>query len=89
MAQYLMLIYETEASYANATPEDFQRVMDLHNAYPEQVTKLGGKILGGEALQPTNTATTIRGPRAIWAMTTSSPTSRRWASSRSRSTPTP
>jgi hypothetical protein len=61
MAEYLILIYEAEDRYANATPEDIQHVMDLHNAYPEQVEKLGGTILGGKALQPTSTATTIRG----------------------------
>ena len=61
MAKYLMLIYKTEESYANASEADFNRVMELHNAYPEQVKKLGGEILGGEALQPTSTATTIRG----------------------------
>ena len=47
MAKYLMLIYETEESYANASEADFNRVMELHNAYPEQVKKLGGEILGG------------------------------------------
>ena len=61
MAKYLMLIYENESAYAKATPEDYQRVMDLHNAYPAQVEKLGGQIINGQALQPTNTATTIRG----------------------------
>ncbi len=61
MAKYLVLIYESEEGYAKATEADMQHVMDLHNAYPEQVAKLGGKILGGEALQSTNTATTIRG----------------------------
>jgi hypothetical protein len=57
----MMLIYETEESYANASEADFTRVMELHNAYPEKVTKLGGKVLDGEALQPSSTATTIRG----------------------------
>jgi len=61
MAEYLVLIYEDEAQYAKATEADFQRVMDLHNAFPDQVTALGGKLIGGKALQPTTTATTIRG----------------------------
>ena len=34
MAQYLILIYESEESYAAATPEDFQNVMDAHNRFP-------------------------------------------------------
>jgi hypothetical protein len=61
MAQYLILIYESEESYAAATPEDFQNVMDAHNRFPAQVKELGGELLGGNALQPTTTATTIRG----------------------------
>ena len=60
MAQYLILIYEAEESWANATPEQYQQAMDAHNRFPEQVTALGGKVLGGNALQPTTTATTIR-----------------------------
>jgi hypothetical protein len=61
MGQYLILIYETEASYADATEEIFNEVMEAHNRFPEQVAALGAKLLGGNALQPTGTATTIRG----------------------------
>ena len=61
MAQYLILIYENEEAYATATPEDLQAVMDAHNRFAEQVVELGGVLDGGNALQPTATATTIRG----------------------------
>ena len=61
MAQYLILIYEREAGWAEATPEEGQAGMDAHNRFPAQVEELGGKLLGGKALQPTTTATTIRG----------------------------
>jgi hypothetical protein len=60
MAQYLILIYESEAAYATATPEDFQNVMEAHGRFAKQVGELGGELLGGNALQPTSTATTIR-----------------------------
>jgi hypothetical protein len=60
MAQYLILIYENEAAYATATPEDFQNVMEAHGRFAKQVGELGGELLGGNALQPTSTATTIR-----------------------------
>ena len=60
MAEYLILIYEDESAYATATPEVLQQVMDAHNRFAEQVGELGGKIVGGNALQPTSTATTIR-----------------------------
>jgi hypothetical protein len=60
MAQYLILIYESEAAYATATPEDLQNVMEAHGRFAKQVGELGGELLGGNALQPTSTATTIR-----------------------------
>jgi hypothetical protein len=35
--------------------------MEAHGRFAEQVVAQGGKILGGDALQPTATATSIRG----------------------------
>ena len=61
MTQYLILIYERESGWAEATPEESQAGMDAHNRFPHQVEELGGKVVGGNALQPTTTATTIRG----------------------------
>ena len=61
MAQYLVLIYESQAAYAAAGPEVFGEVMAAHQAYPAEVERLGGKVVGGEALQPPGTATSIRG----------------------------
>ncbi|MDG6103335.1 hypothetical protein Daura_36440 [Dactylosporangium aurantiacum] len=58
MAQYLILIYENEADYESADQSVYQEVMDAHNRFAEQV---GERLLGGNALQPTQTATTIRG----------------------------
>jgi len=60
MAQYLILIYENENDYATASPDVFGQVMAAHNRFAEQVGELGGQILGGNALEPTGTATTIR-----------------------------
>jgi hypothetical protein len=60
MAQYLILIYESEKEWANATPEIYKQVMDAHNRFAEQAAELGATMLGGAALQPTATATTIR-----------------------------
>jgi hypothetical protein len=61
MAQYLILIYEAESFYATATPQVLDEVMAAHNRFSEQVGQLGVKIAGGNALQPTTTATTVRG----------------------------
>ena len=65
MAQYLILIYEAEStgqeeSWENS-PAIWDQVMKAHMRFAEQVGELGGTILGGEALQPTATATSIRG----------------------------
>ena len=61
MAEYLILIFEDESAYATATPDVIQQVMEAHGRFAEQVVAQGGKILGGDALQPTTTATSIRG----------------------------
>jgi hypothetical protein len=61
MAKYLVLIYENESSYADATPQVWQQAMEAHGRFAKQVEELGGEILGGDALQPTATATSIRG----------------------------
>ena len=61
MAQYLILIYEDEAQYAAASPEVLGEVMQAHNDFAAQVEQHGAKLLGGNALQPTGTATSVRG----------------------------
>jgi hypothetical protein len=61
MAEYLILIFEDENAYATATPDVLQQVMEAHTRFAEQVPEKGGKIVEGRALQPTPTATTIRG----------------------------
>jgi hypothetical protein len=60
MTQYMILIYESEAGYATAPPDMWQTAMEAHGRFAEQVVAQGGKILGGDALQPTATATSIR-----------------------------
>ncbi|HEX4701508.1 MAG TPA: YciI family protein [Pseudonocardiaceae bacterium] len=60
MAEYLVLIYEDETGYANATPELWQEVMAAHNRFAEQVVEQGGEIISGRALEATQTGTTIR-----------------------------
>src|SRR5260370_34472100 len=60
-AEYMILICEDESAYATATPDVLQQVMEAHNRFSEQVAEKGGKIVEGRALQPTSTATTIRG----------------------------
>lgn len=61
MAQYLILIYENESSYIDTSPQVWQQVMEAHGRFAGQVGEKGGELLGGNALQPTTTATSIRG----------------------------
>jgi hypothetical protein len=61
MSQYMILIYEDEAGYASASPEVYDEILQAHNRFSAQVEERGAKLLGGEALQPTTTATSVRG----------------------------
>ncbi|SRR5260370_16062114 len=57
MAQYLVLIYEDEASYAGASQEAFGQIAKEHTEFSEHNA---AAMRGGNALQPTSTATSIR-----------------------------
>jgi hypothetical protein len=57
MAQYLVLIYENEAGYETADEEMISKVLKGHQVFGE---KHEAALRGGNALQPTSTATTIR-----------------------------
>ena len=57
MGQYLVLIYEDENGYAQGGQEVFGQVMEAHNAF---AGKHGATLQGGNALQPTSSATSIR-----------------------------
>jgi len=56
VAEYLILIYEDENRYAEATQEIWDSVMKDHQAFGE---KHAAALRGGNALQPTGTATKI------------------------------
>jgi hypothetical protein len=60
MAEYLILIYEDEAAYATAGDAEWAEAARAHGRFAEQIVELGAKMLGGNALQPTSTATTVR-----------------------------
>jgi hypothetical protein len=57
MAQYLVLIYEDEAAYATADREVLDQTLKAHNEFSGNNA---GALRGGNALQPTSTATSIR-----------------------------
>jgi hypothetical protein len=57
--KYLLTIYNDESGFAEATPEQIQQVMAAYEAFGREVTEAGA-MLGGEGLQPTSTATTVK-----------------------------
>ncbi len=57
--QYLLAIYTQESAAAQATPEDMKAMMGAYYAFTMEI-KEKGVYLGGNALQPTTTATTVR-----------------------------
>jgi hypothetical protein len=57
MAEYLLLIYGEEAALGSAEPETFSQMMKGHQVFGE---RNAAALRGGNALQPTATATSVR-----------------------------
>jgi hypothetical protein len=57
MAEYLILIYGDESRFENAAPEVGDQIMKEHVVFGE---RNAASLRGGNALQPTSTATSIR-----------------------------
>jgi len=57
--KYLLLIYENEASFANVSEAEQGQIFEEYMTYSRGIKK-NGNYLGGEALQPVATATTVR-----------------------------
>jgi hypothetical protein len=57
--KYLCLIYEDEKWWEKASETEMQKGMAEYNAFTESI-KQNGNYVGGEALQPTPTAKSVR-----------------------------
>lgn len=57
--QYLLLIYRSEADMAAMAPAERQAMMGAYGAYT-QAMRESGAMVGGNPLQGSNTATTVR-----------------------------
>ena len=57
--KYLCLIYEEEKLWANLSKEQGEAMMGEYFAFTDGIKK-SNHYVGGEALQPTETATTVR-----------------------------
>ena len=57
--QYLCLIYEDEKEWQKLPPAESTKIVGEFSAFTESV-KTSGHYMGGNALQPSHTATTVR-----------------------------
>jgi hypothetical protein len=57
--RYLCLIYEDEKAWQSVTQAEMEKGMAEYNAFTESIKK-NGNYIGGEALQPTPTAKSVR-----------------------------
>src|SRR5260370_38186891 len=57
--RYLCLIYDDESRRGTIPKEQMDTMMSEYHAFTESIKK-SGQYIGGEALQPTQNATTIR-----------------------------
>jgi len=57
--KYLCLIYDDESRWLNASEDQQRETFQEHMALMEQAQK-NGQWVGGEGLQPTQSATTVR-----------------------------
>jgi hypothetical protein len=57
--KYLCTIYGDESEWSNATPEQMSEVLAAYSAFGEEAGA-AGVILGGEGLELTSSATTVR-----------------------------
>jgi hypothetical protein len=57
--KYLCLIYEDESVWTKRSQEDNGKISAAYGTYTRDI-QASGHMLGGEALQPTQTASTVR-----------------------------
>lgn len=57
--QYLCLIYENEKEWEKLPPAQSEKILGEYSEYTESV-KRSGNYTGGNALEPSRTATTVR-----------------------------
>ena len=57
--RYALLIYSDESQAASATPEQMEQVFAAYGAYTAELQE-AGVMLGGEAFEPTASASTVQ-----------------------------
>ena len=57
--RYLLSIYTDESGFGEATPEDLAKMRTAYMAFTDEI-EAAGVLRGGDGLQPSSTATTVR-----------------------------
>ena len=57
--KYMLLIYTSEAEWATQTASDVQAIMGEYRAFTQSI-QASGHMVGGDRLDSTSTATTVR-----------------------------
>ncbi len=57
--QYMLLIYGDESSWGNRSEEERGQMMQAYGDYTQELRD-SGAMIAGDALEPTQTATTVR-----------------------------
>jgi hypothetical protein len=65
VARYVFLMYDAEDFYDTADEQAVVDEMRLHEEFMEAVRAAGASVVGGEALQPSSTASTVRGDALV------------------------
>ena len=60
MPTYMFLLFDDESWYDNVSEESWQEAMIEHGAFSAAVEAAGAKIISGEALERSSTATLVR-----------------------------
>lgn len=60
--QFLFLLYGDEAAELALTPEERRAIVDRHVAFSKRLRD-EGRMLGGDALEPSSATVTVRGGR--------------------------
>jgi hypothetical protein len=60
MTQYMFMLFDDDSWQDNITDESWMQAMQAHRAFAEAVESAGARVLDGNALEHTRTATTVR-----------------------------
>ncbi|TNC34363.1 YciI family protein [Mumia zhuanghuii] len=64
--RYLFILFDDESTWVDATQAEWDAMMAAHDRFSRAIKAAGAIDHGGEALQPTTTATTVRtGPEPV------------------------